>query len=85
MEGLGFFSLIGILTYGSFLITNDMASTGMVSSSIYALYCCYNDFRYVAIGFRSLISTYTELNKTAGIYQGLQKFGDNLHDDSIYQ
>lgn len=76
LEGLGFMSLIGILTYGSFLITNDMASSGMVSSSVYAL--------YVAIGFRSLINTYTELIKTAGIYEGLQKFTDDIHNDEIY-
>lgn len=69
-------SLIGILTYGSFLITADLASTGMVSSSVYAL--------YVAIGFRSLVNTYTELVKTAGIYEGLKKFSDEIHNDPIY-
>jgi len=76
LEGLGFMSLIGILTYGSFLITNDLASSGMVSSSIYAL--------YVALGFRSLINTYTELIKTAGIYEGLRKFTNDIHNDPVF-
>ena len=40
--------------------------------------------RYVAIGFRSLINTYTELIKTAGIYEGLANSYPNLHSDPIY-
>jgi ABC-type long-subunit fatty acid transport system fused permease/ATPase subunit len=38
----------------------------------------------VAIGFRSLINTYTELIKTVGIYEGLRKFYPNIHDDPVY-
>lgn len=76
LEGLGFLSLIGILTYGSFLITCDLANPGMVSSSVYAL--------YVAIGFRTLINTYTELIKTAGIYEGLSQYVKDIHNDPVY-
>jgi hypothetical protein len=53
-----------------------MASPGMVSSSVYAL--------YVAIGFRSLINMYTELIKTAGIYEGMRKFATDIPADPIY-
>ena len=68
--------MIGILTYGSFLITCGLANPGMVSSSAYAL--------YVAIGFRTLINTYTELIKTAGIYEGLSQYVKDVHNDPVY-
>jgi hypothetical protein len=36
------------------------------------------------MGFRSIINTYTELIKTAGIYQGLQSLHEDIHNDKIY-
>jgi flagellar biosynthesis regulator FlbT len=92
LEGFGHLSLVGLLIYGSFLITNDIASPGLMASSIYALYNYIQIFiiniknasRYVAIGFRSLINMYTELIKTAGIYDGLSKFSPNIHEDPVY-
>ena len=60
VEGFGFASLIGILGYGSYLITVGAAEPGLISSSIYAF--------FVGTGLRTLISTYSELSKTAGIY-----------------
>lgn len=77
MEGLGFTSLIGILTYGSYIITSGVAPPGLVSSTFYAF--------YVAMGFRSVVVTYTELLKVAGIYQGLDKLFPNIHDDPVYK
>lgn len=63
LEGFGFLSLIGILTYGSFLVSMDLAGPELISSSIYAL--------YVGMGFRSVFNSYTELKKTSGVYNGI--------------
>lgn len=60
VEGLGLLSMIGIVSYGSYLISCGLAGTGLVSSTLYAF--------YVAMGFRGLVNTYTELIKVAGIY-----------------
>lgn len=60
LEGLGIGSLIGIFTYGSYLVTIGISSPDMVSSAIYAF--------YVGTGFRGVLNCYTEMAKTAGIY-----------------
>ncbi len=60
MEGFGLFSLISILTYGSFLVSSGLASPDLLSSSLYVF--------YVGMGFRAIVSAYTELKKTSGLY-----------------
>jgi len=63
LESFGLFSLIGILCYGSFLVSSGLATPELLSSSMYAV--------YVGLGVRSLANTYTELKKTTGLYQGI--------------
>ena len=63
LESFGLFSLIGILCYGSFLVSSGLATPELLSSSMYAF--------YVGLGVRSLANTYTELKKTTGLYQGI--------------
>ena len=48
----------------------------MVSSAIYAL--------YVGMGFRSLLNSYTELAKTAALFDGIQEIVGDLKNDKIY-
>lgn len=55
--------MIGILGYGSFLISSGLATPELLSSSIYAF--------YIGLGVRSLANTYTELKKTTGLYEGI--------------
>ncbi|EAR82765.1 ABC transporter family protein (macronuclear) [Tetrahymena thermophila SB210] len=63
LEGFGLYSLIGILGYGSFLISSGLATPELLSSSMYAF--------YVGLGVRSIVNTYTELKKTTGLYDGI--------------
>jgi len=53
LDGLGQASVIGILTYGSFLVTMGYASSEMMAFSLYAM--------YAGLGFRGMYNALTEL------------------------
>lgn len=76
LEGFGFASLIGIFTYGSYLVSIGVSSPDMVSAAMYAF--------YVGMGFRGLLNCYTELAKTAGLYQGIRELVGDLENDKQY-
>lgn len=77
LESFGLFSLIGILCYGSFLVSSGLASPELLSSSMYAF--------YVGLGVRSLVNTYTELKKTTGLYENIvDVVGIDVTKSSIY-
>lgn len=76
LEGFGFASLIGLFTYGSYLVTIGVSSPEMVSSAIYAF--------YVGMGFRGILNCYTELAKTAGLYSGIKELIGDVKDDAVY-
>lgn len=76
LEGFGFASLIGIFTYGSYLVTIGVSHPDMVSSAIYAF--------YVGMGFRGVLNCYTELAKTAGLYDGIRELVGDLTNDKVY-
>ncbi|KRX08206.1 P-loop containing nucleoside triphosphate hydrolase [Pseudocohnilembus persalinus] len=76
LEGFGFASLIGLFTYGSYLVTIGVSHPDMVSSAVYAF--------YVGTGFRGLLNSYTELAKTAGLYDGIRDLVGDLQKDQIY-
>lgn len=76
MDGLGQLSVIGILTYGSFLVTMGHMGSEMISLSIYAL--------YAGMGFRGIFNALTELKKSAGLYNSIYNIIGSVKDDKMF-
>jgi ABC-type multidrug transport system fused ATPase/permease subunit len=70
LESFGIYSLLAVLAYGSYQISANLASSEMLGCSIYAF--------YLGMGFRSVLNSYTELKKTAAVYEGLDPLLGNL-------
>ena len=64
LDGLGQMAVVGILVYGSYLVSFGYMGSEMIAFSMYSL--------YAGLGFRSMFNSYTELKKTAGIYSGIR-------------
>lgn len=77
MDGLGQLSVIGILTYGSYLVTMGHLGSEMISLSIYAL--------YAGMGFRGIFNALTELKKSAGLYNGIYNIIGSVKNDDTFQ
>ena len=77
MDGLGQLSVIGILAYGSYLVTMGHMGSEMISLSIYAL--------YAGMGFRGIFNAITELKKSAGLYNGIYNILGTMKDDKLFQ
>lgn len=76
MEGLGFFSLFSVATFGAMLISFNFTTFSLIASSTYAL--------FVALGFRSLISFNTELMKMMAIYANVENRVGSVHSHPLY-
>lgn len=71
VEGVGLMALFSVAYLGSLLLTYNLASFSLMSSSMYAM--------YVALGFRSIMRFRTELAKILGV---LNVFEDKMGDIS---
>ena len=71
-----------VLLYGCFLISHGIGSPEMLTSSIYSMYIGLG-FRYI-FNIRSIMSTYTELIKVNGIYEGVKEILGPLEHCPIY-
>jgi len=77
MDGLGQLSVIGLLAYGSFLVTMGHMGSEMISLSMYAL--------YAGLGFRGIFNSITELKKSAGLYNGIFNIIGSVKDDKTFK
>jgi len=77
MDGLGQLSVIGLLAYGSYLVTMGHMGSEMISLSMYAL--------YAGMGFRGIFNSITELKKSAGLYNGIYNIIGSVKDDKTFK
>jgi len=77
MDGMGQLSVIGLLAYGSFLVTMGHMGSEMISLSMYAL--------YAGMGFRGVFNSLTELKKSAGLYNGIYNILGSIKNDEMFK